>query len=378
MFGLNESNTGQSTRVGIASQNVAIGWRAVTNQYPARPTSLALSNSGIVYGPGLVAVQSTSGQTVWRAISGRDSAPALDVLGREYAFENGILRARNASNGQLLWERNPNFTTDGEPIKIGKNGTVFVPVPGWGIGAYDVNGNLKWRDPLYNTIQYGEEAWIPATDVEENLYFATLAGLRSVDSGGNIRWDSPYIAFTASRVMLSPFGTLIWQRDNVVEERDRVTGALLRSFSDSGNLQAIDLDGNFYFTGSSTTKRAYNGQLLWSYKVDSGHLVVDAVGNVFVGGLKDVLALSPSGQKIWQLRVTDGIVGPSFISPIIGDDGHIYVYAKSEEAIIAIIPEPSALGMILLPPALVATQRRRGTGYQTLRTNTTTPVMGRL
>ncbi len=362
MYGVNAANTGQSHMVGIEADPV-LAWETQVCGDTPYPRSLALSAEGILYTPGddLYALRARDGQVVWQAQSGwRDSRAALDASGRLFAFEGGTLRARQASDGSLLWTGAPSYVSDGEPVKISHDGTVYAPEIRGVVYAYQPDGTLKWQSREYGRIQYGESALIPAIDQRGNIHFAGASSLVCLTSAGKTLWAVAHSSLSASRVMISADGDLVWQRDGDVEIRDAATGKLVDQFHCTGKLQAMDADNNLYFTsGTWLAKLDIAGQELWRYERNymDWPLTVDVEGKVYAATQQgDIVAISAEGEELWDIHVTDAYPVLYSCAPVIGEEGAVYFLTR--DGVGAIVPEPTTACLLILG-GLALVRRRR-------------------
>jgi len=366
MYGLDPANTGQSRMVG-AGGNAEIAWERQVHGDSPYPRSLALSSTGLLYTPGddLFALRASDGQVVWCPGSGgRDSRAAIDAQGRLFAFEHGRLRARRAGDGAWLWTGAPSAVSDGEPVKIAPDGTVYAPEIRGVIYAYHPGGTLKWQTTTYGVMQYGEAGVIPAIDPAGNLYFAGGTSLISLNPSGTERWSVLHGGQGGSRVVYSPAGDVVWQHAGAVQVRDPATGDLVRTIDPPGVLQAMDGENNLYFTSSRwLAKVNYLGEEVWRYEHNymDWPLVVDAVGKVYCATQEgDILALSSDGEKLWELSVIDGATPLYSCAPIIGEDGSIYLLAQGKA--VAIVPEPATVCLLAGSALILLGGRRRRQG----------------
>lgn len=367
MYGLNAANSGQSQYVAFESAP-QIAWQRQVFGDSYYPRALSLDANGTLFTPGnygRYALNAADGSVVWTASRGRDSTSALDGLGHVYAFEGGRFTARQADTGQLLWHGASTPVSDGEPIKIGPEGTIYAPDIRGLISAYEPGGALKWQSQEYGLIQYGEAAIIPAIDGVGNLYFGSGRGLVSLDPQGVQRWLIPFTHLASSRVIIGPDGLVYYSADGQLFTRNPANGQIVRQRSTAfDSLQAIGSDGTLFFTSNGAiTATDLTGALRWQYRREwiDWPLVVDAAGKV-IGATQqgDILALSSSGQKLWEIKVTDAYPVLYSCAPIIGPNGA--VFALTRHGVVSIVPEPSTFVLVassLLGLSLIPRRRQR-------------------
>lgn len=366
MFGLNYANSGQSTQIGFTSQpTIAWSFRLPTFNFTYKPASLSLSGSGLLFTPGNYALNSGNGTVVWRPATGsRDSNAAIDIHGQVYASEHGALTARRVSSGDFLWDQGGTGSSDSYPTRIGPSGTIYSVEASGRMLAYRPGGQKVFDLPNPPPMQYGEVAMVPAIDPADNLYFANALGLRSIDSLGQTRWTVPSTPSTASRVMIAPGGSVVWQRDDVIEFRNPSSGTLISQFARSDALQAIDAAGNLYFSSANRIiKTSSNGAVLWTRAGPDfldWPLTVDASGNVFASTQEgDLLAISNTGQLLWTLDLPASSPATYARAPIIDANGMIYVFHLQSQTVYAVIPAPGSMGVAIACIAIPALRRVR-------------------
>jgi hypothetical protein len=367
MFGLNFGNTGQSIEYGPTSKPT-IAWKfkfpdPYGTDFTYGPQSLALGPGGLLYTAGLYALNSSNGSVAWHASTGgRSSHVALDSSGHEYAFEGEFLVARSAATGSKIWSSVNDNASDGDPTKIGPDGTVYGETFAGTLYAYTPSGQLKWNVST-GSPQYGEISHIPSIDPSNNIYYAGATGLLSLNSSGQTRWSVPYNPGASSVVMLQG-GNVVWQRDGLVEERNSADGSLISSFSSGDVPQAMDSSGNLYLSGSNEiVKTTPGGQVIWRYARNymDGPIAVDAAGDVYCGDQEgDIIGLSNTGTEMWEVNLSSAYPDLYNCAPVIGPNGSIYVEELSDQTIIALasVPEPSGLSFLAIGGVVLGRRRR--------------------
>lgn len=366
MFGLDFGNTGQSIEYGPTSKPT-VAWKfvfpdAYGSDFTYGPQSLALGPTGLLYTPGLYALNSSNGSVVWHASGGwRASHAALDSSGQEFAYEGQYLVARSAATGSEIWSGANINASDGDPTKIGPDGTVYGETFMGTMYAYTPSGQLKWTAST-GSPQYGEISHIPSIDPSNNIYYAGANGLLSLNPSGQTRWSIPSNPQTSSVVMLEG-GDVVWQRDGQVEERSAADGSLISTFHSVDVLQAVDSSGDLYLSGENEIiKTTPAGQIIWRYgrNYTDWPITVDAAGNVYCGDQEgDVIGLSSAGTEMWEIHLGFGYPYLYNCAPVIGPNRQIFVEELSDQTVIALAPVPEPSGLSLLAIAGVALLRRR-------------------
>lgn len=164
--------------------------------------------------------------------------------------------------------------------------------------------------------------------------------------------------------MLAPNGDVVWQRDDLVEQRNPATGALVAQFGQTNVLQAMHSQGNLYFAGSNAVlKTSATGQTIWQYTRQwmDWPLTIDAAGNVYCGTQQgDLVALSNTGSEMWEIHLSDAYPGLYNTAPVLGPTGDIYLLELNDQRVIALtVPEPSSLVMLCIAGVWLFRGRRQ-------------------
>lgn len=118
----------------------------------------------------MYALHSADGSVAWKSPTGwRDSHAALDSQGRLFVTENAYTYGRDAGSGAQLWKGVYTAASDGDPVKIGPDGTIYSTTFNGNLYAFTPAGQLKWQVAT-GSPQYGEISHIPAIDTSNNIY----------------------------------------------------------------------------------------------------------------------------------------------------------------------------------------------------------------
>lgn len=196
---------------------------------------------------------------------------------------------------------------------------------------------LKWKIQTASGIYSA-----PAIDKSNNIYFSCEEGtINCIDSDGLTKWQHPLY----SQVYSSPV---------IGKKAIYVTTA-------SGKLYALDFNGKekwqFEINSPCYTTPAVNnkdaiffgcdnatlycvsqkGNLIWQYKTGdeiSGSPVIDKEGNVYIAS-DAVYSFNQKGKLKWLYQPSDEDEIYFFASPVIGDDGNIYI-GHTEGSLVAL------------------------------------------
>jgi outer membrane protein assembly factor BamB len=204
--------------------------------------------------------------------------------------------AKYSPSGATLWQTSAFGTVD----KISVDPLGNLGILNWVDGTVqklDGAGNLQWTiEPSFDEFIYPEIAF----DLSGNLYVA--GALYSPEEGVSVSRIEKY----------DPSGALVWTRNSA-------SGP----WGGGGTDMAVDQDGNVLilvteiwyndvigtYAVMSLHKYDGDGNLLWTHQEleDTGSLVVDAAGNIFLfrylgGNL--IEKRSPDGTLLWSVPVT--------------------------------------------------------------------------
>ena len=204
-------------------------------------------------------------------------------------------------NGTLKWRFSTGDCVQSTPA-IDENGIVYFGAHDYYIYALYPNGTLKWR--------YLTEGWVHGSP--------TIASDGTIYCGS----DDDYV------YALHPDGTLKWKTECASGMRCS---------------PSLDKDGNLYFGISDN--RLYslspNGDIRWSFTIGERDGVwgstaaVSDDGTVYFGshidwgmlGGGEIIALDLDGNLLWRKTLCDSDCSSS---PVIGEDGTVYICASND------------------------------------------------
>ncbi len=285
----------------------------------------------------LYAVNSATGNLVWRIPMDGDNAWLTEADGVVYASGGSRLLAVDAVDGNVLWCHDVGPVYYSIPAVV--DGVVYVGSWGRSLHAIDaVTGDLRWR---YET--GGGVRSTPAV-ADGAVYFRSTDGhLYAVDaSTGVLRWRSPVearshyqspavsngVVYTGSGERLYALdagtGNLLWQTEQGVASDSRLVVADGVVYVSAGALDAVD---------------AATGSLLWQSLVNdfaSSPTIVDGVAYV---GSRDqhLYAIDiATGEGLWRYRTGGQVAStPAVADGVVyfgsGDD-HLYALSTTADA----------------------------------------------
>jgi len=264
-----------------------LSWALVTGGKIACQPALGLR--GTVYLPcqdrNLYAV-SPSGWIEWSfPLEGRPSAGAVVAYdGTIYAGTEGGTLYALAPNGAQRWRFSVSSGACLSPC-LGKDGSLYLPTTGGTLYALDYMGGEKWRYRFKAPLSAS-----PAVGPDGTLYISSEdRRLHALEPGGGKKWEA--------------------------------------SLPGPGGSPAVGWDGTLYVGGAGVQALSPAGTVLWSYAIPArtADPVLCADGTVVAGALDARLyALSPRGEKLWELELGEGIRHPAAIT----QNGAILVAAQ--------------------------------------------------
>ena len=292
----------------------------------------AVSPDGTIYSgsdDGNLYAVDTNGNEKWHfPADGEDIfQPAVTADGQVIYFTtNGDLYALQV-NGSLKWKIHVGGPL-GSPV-IGDDETIYVL--GYGLHAYDTNGNEKWH------VDYVSGNDFTPSLHDHLIYFAQgSAGLYCFDTNGNQKWlyplDSPYTVATHCPVDSAGHIFVTSNKDGSLHSVNSA-GHKIWSFETKGapiyQSPAIDHAGNIYLSADNgwLYKLDKNGGLLWKqYKGDGLSPTIGADNTVYIGSSSHVVyAINPNGSEKCEFRTADYYNS----SPSVDSAGNLYFTSSS-------------------------------------------------
>lgn len=243
---------------------------------------------------------------------------------------------------------------------IGNDGNIYVQDFYNKLYSINSSGNLRWS---YDQFRYsyfenvGQRC--PAVGSDGTIYVAGC-GLHAVDPvNGSQKWVAYDVLSAKASPSIGPDGTIyaVFSQDLVVAVNPDGSEKWHNSFTYEWEMSfaspAIDNTGTIYFGAEARYEgvdysNIYafdtdDGSIKWKYPVEGerpvrASPVIDRNGNIIVATkangmdkLAGVMAISPSGQKIWSytienVHVTDDDI---YSTPSIDNNGLIYFSAET-------------------------------------------------
>ncbi|GMU83738.1 MAG: hypothetical protein AMXMBFR47_36080 [Planctomycetota bacterium] len=215
-----------------------------------------------------------------------------------------------------------------------------IIVAGDAIRSYSPSGSLLWEfDAPDSEFPPGtQQFFTPAISTDNHVYVGQFGADRR-----------PERLFS-----LDPQGNLEW------------------SFDSAGGSPAIGPDGTIY-AGHHSRLYALNpdGTVRWSFdhgprgdpSVSGEAPTIDVAGNIYLTNAAGILySLTSDGEIRWTYDLAPSFGGDIFPSmPVIDTDGRLYVGTGYLQTMVALVPEPATVFVVL--PVLACVTRRRLRGW---------------
>jgi outer membrane protein assembly factor BamB len=239
------------------------------------------------------------------------------MIGGSSLHNNSAPSAINVNGQGVMWEvkTNGGFTSTNAPV-IGPDGTIYVGCssdslyrPGQ-LYAIDPQGKIEWTHSVEMSCAYS-----PAVDQERIVYVASCAQ-------GNAYLDALY-----------PNGTLKWRFDgNTTREGTEfinIGSSPVIARDGSLRLNLLNTQDSSPHFRSLVCSVDANGTLLWKYRLEEYMGSNPAVGNDLTTYVRsesgNLSAIDRDGNLKWNLGLGGEHGNFASSSPAIGPDGTIYV-----------------------------------------------------
>ena len=204
--------------------------------------------------------------------------------------------------GVLKWAYNPiNTPIASLSPAIATDGTIYVGAKNdaassnGGLIALNPDGSLKWEYTLGETLTLS-----PAIGSDDTVYIGTNQYLYAINPDGSLKWRIGGTEYELSMPSIGPDGTI---------------------YIDLGDsLSAIHPE-------DGSIKWIFNLILNFSYLSNENTIAIASDGTVYIGSQDYLHAINPDGSVKWQYYSPNAF----FMSPIIGQDGTIYVHHDVNE-----------------------------------------------
>jgi len=227
-------------------------------------------------------------------------------------------------------------------ITIDDDGVIYYGHRGNGVDARYPNGTLKWRFSTGDCVQS-----TPAVDGNGIVYFGAHDDyIYAVYPNGTLKWRYLTGGWVHGSPTIAPDGTIYCGSDDDYVYALHPDGTLKWKTECASGMRcspSLDKDGNLYFGISDN--RLYslspNGDIRWSFTIGERDGVwgstaaVSDDGTVYFGshiewgmlGGGEIIALDLDGNLKWRKTLCDSVCRSS---PVIGEDGTVYICASNE------------------------------------------------
>jgi len=340
MFGYNAQHTGRSP-YNTTTNLGGLKWKFETDWMVESSPIIDNNNTIYVSSWNYLFAVNPNGTEKWRWRHDElyGCSPALAKDGTIYIGTNSGRLFGLYPNGTVKWE----FIGGGRivcPLTIGDNGVIYYNTfdENGKFFAINPNGTEKWH---YDADFYCEES--PAIAEDGTIYFNSHVYLYAFYPNGTLIWKRKlgdlnftflggpsvgddgiiYIPCDPSYLYaIYPNGTVKWKSSTVWGSRAT---------------PSIGSDGTIYIGYKHMFAFYPNGTRKWVFKpdeddyhnIESRTYSISADGTIYIGTRRDsqncfLIALNPDGTEKWRQRIANE---HALSSPIIGDDGTVYIGA---------------------------------------------------
>jgi hypothetical protein len=254
--------------------------------------------------------------TVTNAVYSADTPVVIASGGRMHSWDGSTWVSFGTSG--LVLDRMPLGAIGTAEISAAFDGTVYVSRDE--LNAYTPGGALKWQKRSGSNVG-------PAIDPEGNVYIAARNNfepavyVEAYSAGGSNLWT-----FTNA----TPIESIVIREQGIL-----VGSGILTALNFDGEVQwttniavvrepIVGSDGTIFVASTGTNLYALtaDGEVKWSYPTRSWGALVSEEGNVYINVVGGVLALSPSGQKLWTFL--HGTTDSPSMGLALSEDGWLY------------------------------------------------------
>lgn len=290
--------------------------------------------------------QSTLAIKKWDYASGSNlrNAPSIGTDGDIYigAWHNDAMRKIRATNGSEIWAQTTNSGISNSTAAIDANGNIYVGTRAEGIISWDSNGTERWKfKEVTGTGYYAS----PAISADGTTIYALKSNgfLYAINAGdGTGKWAEPLALTgdgTGSALSINSDGTLYFTTDtHVVAVTDNGNDMTVKWSIEAQGANSsgvvIGVDGSLYVgtIAGLLSLNPQSGATNWLYGAEINESVpaVDSKDNIYFGTADGkLLVVDKSGELLKQFILTSEEVH----SPVISDDGSVYVEGFSGSSI---------------------------------------------
>lgn len=209
--------------------------------------------------------------------------------------------------------------------------------------AYDVDGNQLAKYPTENNKKIVEYGGAPVIDALGNVYFTApepinTSSIKVEEKGINYYKSDIINAYKFSPKLASVIWTTQMGNEMLDNEGGNPNGGGGQKANGIESPPSLGVDDKVLYglAGCTISKiDTSSGKLLWSLKPDgaSGHFnagaAIDAEDNLYIGTKSNnesrFYAISSAGKQLWRTDIGSDL----YNSPILGDDGLIYVGSET-------------------------------------------------
>lgn len=290
----------------------------------------------------------------WAPGYGLRAAPSMGVDGNIYQTGwdvNTTITKINAAGGDILWgEPMNNSGSSNSTAAIDDVGNIYVAsritASAGGIFSFDSEGNERWS--VLGTTGIGATYSSPAISKDGNTvyFYHTASGdVRAYNTAdGSEKWSEPVKSAETglgTSISIDADGTIYATNDKEViaiadngEKGTLVWSADAAGANSSGVV--IGSNGDLY-TGSEEGLKAINantGAVKWTYEsvIEECVPAVDKNGNIYFGNNEGKFLIVNADGEL-EKQITVGGSAAVVHSPVIGDNGDVYVEVADDDEI---------------------------------------------
>jgi len=226
--------------------------------------------------------------------------------------KDGVLYFGNGSNNESLYALNSDGTLKWKASvgriasspAIGKDNTIYVMTGdgnfACGLNAVNADGSIKWYFPFSSkcwTISVSPENSSPAIDSKGTIYIGNGNNLYAINPNGTLRW----IYETGGHISSSP----VINSDNTI---------------------FFGSEDKYFFAINSV-----DGSLKWHFlteEIINSTPIIGSDGIIYVVSGGVLYAFNADGSLRWTYEVTDDWVDDDLSSPVIDNNGTLYIGIK--------------------------------------------------
>lgn len=280
---------------------------------------------------------------LWQASIGygQQSSPAMDSKGMIYVTTRIGGLCAVSPDGQLQWRYRIHADTISTPA-VGADGTIFFGARDRMLHAVTPEGKRKWT---FTTGHWIEAS--PALAEDGTVYIGSWdKNFYAISSEGREKWrfktDGPIassaaVGATGQVLFGSNDGKLYCLDANGAKQWEfKTRGAIIASptIGTNGTIYFPSVDGKLYTLDAAGKKQ-------WALQIGSttgSSPILDGQGNLYLCNNSNYLAISASGQQIWERFIWDQPQWPPDGSGLALANGQL-VFSSSDGRVMALTPD---------------------------------------